>query len=56
MEIPANRAGFGEGQWLRWGELRMWLLAHDAMALADEIEETILRGDTLMSVERTVRA
>ena len=56
MEIPENRVGLGEGHWLRWGELRLWLLDHDARQLADEIEETIIHGETVLAYTRTVRA
>lgn len=55
MEIPANRKGLGAGTWLHWDELRAWLVAHDARALADEIDETITRGEDVSRRAVTLR-
>lgn len=55
MDVPANRAGLGEGCWLRWPELRMFLVEQDHKALADQIEEQILNGETVTARDVTVR-
>lgn len=55
LEIPPNRGGLGEGTWLRWGELRLWLLDRDQIELAEAIEEQILSGDEVECTERKVR-
>jgi hypothetical protein len=55
MEIPANRTGLGEGTWLRWTELRLWLVERDERGTADDIEEVLVKGESVSTREVTVR-
>lgn len=55
IDVPANAAGISQGTWLRWGELRLYLLNRDQRELADEIEAQLLGGETIAAREVTVR-
>lgn len=55
MEIPLNRMGLGEGTWLRWPELRLFLVEREHKDLAELIEEHILYGEEVSAREVRVR-
>jgi hypothetical protein len=55
MEIPANRMGLSEGFWIRWPELRLFLVQRGDDELANLIEEHVVHGEPISTREITVR-
>lgn len=55
LTIPPNGSRLPEGTWLRWSELRLFLLGRGQDALAYDIEQQLLHGQEVEVRERTVR-